>query len=73
MSDEPRKCSATKYVGAGHLPGVKLRFDGELYKGDPMPLDTNVTIDGGVLCAISWKDMDAFTEEMQAVIDKYLI
>jgi len=60
-------------IGAGHLPGVKLVFTGTHWPGDPAPLDIEVVITAGTLCAITWKDCEAFRNEMQAVIDKYLI
>lgn len=72
MSND-RKRSKRLSVGAGHLPGVTIHFNSEIYPGDPTPLDTSVVIEGGTLCAIAWKDAEAFTAELQAVIDKYLI
>ncbi len=71
MSD--RTHTRTHFIGAGHLPGVKVTFTGVQYEGDPAPLDTEVVITAGTLCAITWKDCEAFRNEVQAVIDKYLI
>jgi hypothetical protein len=69
-----RKRSKRYRIGASHLPGVLVEFNSEIYPGDPTPLDTDVVIhEGGILCCITWKDIEPFKQELQAVIDKYLI
>ena len=53
--------------------GVEIEFVGEHYPGDPLPLDTEVRVSEGTMCVITWADREAFTQELQAVIDKYRI
>lgn len=74
MSNERRPRNKRHRIGASHLPGVMMEFNSEIYPGDSEPLDTDVVIpEGGVLCCITWKDIEAFKSDLQAVIDKYLI
>lgn len=40
---------------------------------EPEPLDTAVNVSEGTLCVITWADREKFTEELNAVIDKYRI
>lgn len=46
--------------------GVELEFIGEVFAGEPAPLDTTVNVAEGTLCAITWADKEA-------VINKYRI
>lgn len=60
-------------IGAPHLPSVEIEFISEHYPDEPQPLDTTVNIAHGTLCAITWADRDKFVEELQAVINKFMI
>lgn len=61
----------TTYKTIGN--GVELEMISEVYAGEPAPLDTAVNVSEGTLCVITWADREKFTEELNAVIDKYRI
>jgi hypothetical protein len=68
-SNEPKIHKSSASIGNN---GLKLNFEGEQYKGLPV-LDTRAEINAGTLCWVTWEDRIKLTEELQAVIDKYLI
>lgn len=51
---------------------LEMRFSGEVYPDAPV-LDTEVKIDSGTLCWISWPEKDQFLKELNEVITKYSI
>lgn len=52
--------------------GIKITFTGTGYSGEPL-LDTEVKVEGGVLCAITWEKQHEFLQELENVINKYRI
>ena len=57
-----------KSVGA-----TELTYTSEVYPGEP-PMDTTVrTQDGTLLVCITGRDVDAFHQELEDLIDKYRI
>jgi hypothetical protein len=67
MAFELTYSRAVAHIGTG----LTISFKGTNY-GDG-PEDTEVRIEEGVLCAIQWKDKEAFTKELVKVIEKYSI
>lgn len=68
-SDEYRKVhKETKFIG--DLP---LLFEGEQWKGTPEILDTKVSINGEMLCWITWKDKEDFTKKLNDIIGEHRI
>jgi hypothetical protein len=67
MSNEPKISTVTKTLGT-----LNVKFEGEQYSGHPV-LDTKVSINGEVICWITWNDRDSFMNELQSVISKYYI
>lgn len=49
-----------------------MTFITEQFPGAP-ELDTEVKIEGGILCWISLPEKEAFMQELNAVIEKYRI
>jgi hypothetical protein len=52
--------------------GIQVEFKAVKDKGYPLA-DTQVSIGGQVLCAITWEERFHFISELEAVIDKYKI
>lgn len=52
--------------------GIVVQFTATKEPGYPLA-DTQVTIAGQVLCAITWDERFHFMQELEAVVDKYRI
>lgn len=54
-----------------HLEHAVIKFKGEQWDGKT--LDTEVTINGMLLCYISWPEKENFLKDLKEVVDKYII
>lgn len=48
-----------------------IKFKAEEWDGKT--LDTEVIINGALLCFITWPDREAFLKDLKEVVDKYII
>lgn len=61
-----------KFTSSGSLGNAHVIMVGVKYP-DTDILDTEVKIEAGFICCITWKDKEKFLEELNAIIYKYSI
>lgn len=64
--------SKNKYDHIDLANNITLRFKCE-QDSEGEFLDTEVKINGNLLCFITWADVEKFKKEIKSVIDKYKI